>query len=101
MDRRNKPRVSCYFPALIQGQDEAGNVYKITGWLCNMSADGLYLVSRKGIQPGDELSIDITLPGSIPDDDQRLVTICVVQRTEAVETGAYGIGLKISNYRFE
>ena len=101
-ERRIKPRVTCDYPAIIEGHDENGNKYNDYAQLANLSASGLYLKANKRIDIGSQLSVTIILTSSqIDNDTPRIGTNGIVVRADPQLDGTCGIALKFNGYRFK
>jgi hypothetical protein len=100
-DRRNKPRVDCHYPAIVQGIDQQGNTYKENAKLVNLSAGGLYMWVNRHIEYNSMLSVTVLLTSSPIDEERfKLATKGTVIRTEPQANGACGVAVKFSHYRF-
>ncbi|NJD57841.1 MAG: hypothetical protein C3F13_12900 [Anaerolineales bacterium] len=100
-DRRIKPRVSCVYPALVEGIDADGNRYNENARLANLSASGLYMKANRYIESGSKLSVTVLLTAeSIERDTPKIATNGVVVRVEPQNDGTCGIAVKFNSYRF-
>ena len=100
-ERRNKPRVICDYPAIVEGIDTQGNKFKDDAKLANLSAGGLFMWSNYNVEQGAKLSVIINLPGVLIDEETpKLATKGIVVRTEPKSNGTVGVALKFYQYRF-
>jgi hypothetical protein len=100
-DRRIKPRITCDYPAIIEGYDGEGNKYNENAKLANLSASGLLMRANRIIENGTKLSVTILLTSALTDlDTPKLATNGIVVRTEPQIDGTCGIAIKFNNYRF-
>ncbi len=100
-DRRVKPRVSCTYPAVIDGIDVDGNRYNEAARLANLSASGLFMKTNRYIEPGLKLSVTVLLTAeSIEKDTPKIATNGVVVRVEPQADGSCGVAVKFNSYRF-
>ena len=100
-DRRIKPRVSCDYPVIIEGYDDAGKKYNENAKLANLSASGLFMKANRNIENGSKLSVTILLTSELIDPDTpKLATNGIVVRTEPQIDGTCGVAIKFNNYRF-
>jgi hypothetical protein len=100
-DRRVKPRISCDYPAIIEGYEVDGAKYNDHAKLANLSASGLYLLADRNIENGSKLSVTVLLSNTFTDiDAPKLSTNGIVVRTEPQINGTCGIAVKFFNYRF-
>jgi hypothetical protein len=100
-DRRVKPRVSCTYPAVIEGIDVDGNRYNEDARLANLSASGLFMKTNRYIEPGLKLSVTVLLTAeSIEKDTPKIATNGVVVRVEPQADGSCGVAVKFNSYRF-
>jgi hypothetical protein len=101
MDRRVKPRISCDYPAIVNGIDFEGNTYSDQGKLVNLSASGLFMLVNRDIEQGSKLSVTVNLCNSLMDTDvPKLTTNGIVVRTEPQKDGSCGVAIKFFQYRF-
>ena len=101
MDRRVKPRISCDYPAIINGHDGVGSKYSEHGKLINLSASGLFMMVNRDIQNGSKLSVTVNLSTSMTDKNApKLATNGIVVRTEPLADGKCGVAIKFFHYRF-
>lgn len=100
-DRRQKPRIDCDYPAIIEGSNGDGNKYSDQAKLANLSASGLFMLASRYITNGSKLSVTVLLSSSFDDSEApRLATSGVVVRTETKTEGICGIAVKFTHYRF-
>jgi hypothetical protein len=100
-DRRIKPRVSCSYPAVIEGIDMDGNRYNEHARLANLSASGLYMKANRYIESGSKLSVTVLLTTeNIVKDTPKIATNGIVVRVESQNDGTCGIAVKFNSYRF-
>ena len=101
-DRRAKPRVSCDYPAIIEGIDIDGAKFNDQVKLCNLSATGLYTLANRYVENGSQITVTIQLCNSfINEDAPKLSTSGIVVRTEPQQNGTYGVAVKFHHYRFQ
>jgi hypothetical protein len=100
-NRRIKPRVSCDYPAIVEGYDEAGNKYHENAKLANLSASGLYMKANRKIETGSKLTVTILLTIELIDiNTPKLATNGSVVRIEPQIDGTCGVAMKFDNYKF-
>ena len=100
-ERRVKPRVSCDYPAIIEGIDVQGQKYEDNGKLANLSASGLYMMVNREIELGTKLSVTVLLCSTVFEKETpKLATNGIVVRTEPQTGGKYGVAIKFQHYRF-
>jgi hypothetical protein len=100
-ERRKKPRISCQYPATIQGHDANGHKYVEIARLGNLSATGLYLWINRYIEPGEKLFVTVRLRSLLTEEDTpRLATNGIVLRIDPQVDGEYGVAIKFEHYRF-
>lgn len=100
-DRRNKPRVECDYPAIVEGIDQQGKKYKENAKLANLSAGGLYMWANRHIEYNSKLSVTVLLGSMLIDmETPKLATKGIVVRTEPQINGTCGVAMKFSHYRF-
>jgi hypothetical protein len=101
IERRNKPRVACDYPAIVKGSDLQENMYEENGQLANLSRGGLYMLVNRYFEYNAKLSVTIHLAGAPIDEDiPKLATKGIVVRTEQKTNGTYGVAIKFEQYRF-
>src|SRR4030043_988690 len=94
-DRRSKPRVSCDYPAIIEGIDVYGTKFNDPVNLCNLSATGLYTLANRYVENGSQINVTIHLCNSLINEDApKLSTRGIVVRTEQQQDGTYGVAVK-------
>ncbi len=100
-ERREKPRMTCAYPALVRGLSLMGEKFEETATVLNLSASGVYVLFNRFIEKGQDLSVKIAFPtGSLEWGSSKLATSGVVVRTEALSDGVLGIGIMFQHYRF-
>jgi hypothetical protein len=100
-DRRVKPRISCDYPAIIEGFDGDGTKYNDHAKLANLSASGLFMMANRNVKNGSKLSVTVLLSNTFSEiDAPKLSTSGIVVRTEPQKNGTCGIAIKFTNYRF-
>ena len=101
MERRNKPRIYCDCPAIIQCDEMPGVNFNDECRLLNLSASGLYVMLNRNFEHGSKVSVTVNLTNSITDPDApKLATKGTVVRIEPQADGCCGIAVKFHNYRF-
>ncbi len=100
-ERRNKPRIDCDYPVIVEGRDSAGNDYHENAKLVNLSASGSFMIVDSSIEYGKSLSMTIFLANVNDDEDiPKILTNGVVVRTEPQKDGSCGVAVKFDSYRF-
>lgn len=101
-ERRGKPRVNCSFPAIVNGKSIEGMKFETPAVLANMSASGMYLRIKRHIPLGDALFITVRLSTAPLDKSPspHIAALGQVVRVETQPDGAYGVALKLHDYRF-
>ena len=101
IEKRSKPRIQCLYPANVRGCNIGGKKIEESATVLNLSAGGAYLVLRRTIENGQDLSVKIAFPtGSLDLGTSKLATTAVVVRTEIFSEGVLGIAIKFHRYRF-
>ena len=100
-ERRNKPRVACDYPAIVEGIDLQGNLYEENAQLANLSRGGLLMVVNRNIEFNAKLSVTVLLAGvPINDDTPKLETKGIAVRIEPKTDETCGVAVKFERYRF-
>jgi hypothetical protein len=101
-ERRSKPRIKGSFPAVVHGVDAGNETFQINTTIDNISAGGLYLRLRQRLEPGTTLFLiaSLSTPGCVNVSAPRLALYGVALRTELTHSGACGVAVALSNYRF-
>ena len=104
IDRRDKPRIACAFPAKVSGVAKGGNFIQESTFLRNLSASGLFLRMHAEIQIDACLSIIFRVSKSAPLVGQGSGPLIAVEgrvvRSEVDDKGLYGVAVKFDNHRF-
>ena len=102
MERRNKPRISCPFPASVRGIDTSAKAFKVNTTLSNISAGGLYVRLPCVVNEGSNLSIVTRLADASTDKrfGPRVSIRGVVVRVEPNLDGTSGVAVKIKWHNF-
>ena len=101
VERREKPRMKCAYPAMILGHSLEGKKLEENATVFNLSASGVYVLLNCIIQKGQNLSVKIAIPtGSLEWGSSKLTSSGVVVRTEALSEGILGVAIKFEHYRF-
>ena len=103
IEQRTKPRVDCSYPAIVRGHTTGGTKFETRAILSNMSANGMYLRTKRHVQQGEVLFVVVrlsTAPLSGHDETHRLAASGKVVRIEPKADGTYGIALQLHQYRF-
>jgi hypothetical protein len=101
-ERRIKPRVTCDYPAIVDGHDEYGIKFTDTAKITNLSATGLFMKANRRIEIGSQLSVTIILTcEQVDNDTPKILTNGIVVRSEPQLDGTCGIALKFNSYRFK
>ena len=86
----------------MRGRDAQGKKYEETARVINLSSSGIFVLIGRLIQPGEEVSVRITLPtGSLTWGTSKLATIGNVVRSELQSDEAVGIAIKFQAYKFQ
>lgn len=100
-ERRAKPRFTCNYPAVVAGFDTRGKKYEEVAKLANLSADGLYMLLDRFIEPGSKLIVTVFLSDDgINEKTHKLETKAVVVRTEPKTEKTCGVAVRFTWYRF-
>jgi hypothetical protein len=101
LERRQKPRIHCTYPALVHGCNREGKKFEEYATVLNLSASGAYMVLNRSIIPGQDLSVKISMPtGSLESGTFKLATAAQVVRAEPLGGIVLGIAIKFQHYRF-
>jgi len=101
-DRRIKPRIYIPFPAIIEGQDESGHVFKAETVLDNFSSNSMYFRVLPCVVLGSSLSITVGLSTSLPMDKtpSRISVEGLVRRADHKEGGVCGVAVTFKKAYF-
>ena len=101
IERRRKGRIMCDYPAIVKGTDGQGMNFSESGRVVNLSASGVYLMTRNSIQKYAEVSIRIALStDQLLKDPSKLTTLGNVVRCEQKPDGKVGIAIMLREYKF-
>src|SRR5947207_3316589 len=64
-ERRIKPRISGFFPAIVRGVDAQGRTFQENAYLDNVSANGLYVKIPRSVAEGMKLFVVFPFPTAI------------------------------------
>ncbi len=101
-DRRIKPRVYIPFPAIVEGRDENGQVFKADTVLDNFSSNSMYFRILPCVGHGTKLSITVGLSTSLPvhETPSRISVEGLVRRADLKEGGVCGVAVTFKKARF-
>lgn len=100
-ERRNKPRINCDYPAIVEGIDLQGKTYEENAKLANLSAGGLYLWVNRDIVCGSKISVTIFFTKKQLDKNTpQIATKGILIRNEPQANGIYGAAVKFEHFRF-
>lgn len=101
-ERRSKPRISCFFPAIIRGRANGSHRYQSSAFLTNLSACGMYLQITRRLSPGTPLFVVVRLSSFLPAHltAPQIAASGTVIRTELLPDGNYGVGFLLKLHRF-
>jgi hypothetical protein len=101
-ERRSKPRISCFYPAIVRSRANGGRRYQSSAFLTNMSACGMYLQITRRLSPGTPLFIVVRLSSFLPAHitAPQIAASGTVIRTELLPDGNFGVGLLLKLHRF-
>jgi len=98
-DRRKRTRLQVQWPILFTGGPGAA-MQAVTQ---DLSSDGFYYVADTSFVPGEVRSCTLFVPAYDPADPARTIPVrCrirVVRVEVLAETGRYGVGCRIDDYR--
>jgi len=103
IERRSKPRIDCSYPAIVQGRDAGGQKFRTNAVLTSLSANGLCLVLKSEIQPGQDMFVLFRCSSTGPLGKDRAPLIAVagaIVRFESPMSEKYTVALKILRNRF-
>lgn len=102
-DRRIKPRIYIPFPAIVEGQDEDGQVFKSDTVLDNFSSNSMYFRILPSVGKGSSLSITVGLSTSLPMNENlsRISVEGLVRRADLKEGGVCGVAVTFKKARFD
>lgn len=101
VERRAKPRLNCSYPALLRGVSSEGMRYEGRALLTNLSAGGMYLLTRRQAHLSEQVKISVRLATS-PLNKQEAPYITAsgsVVRVEPRPDGSYGVAVQLHSYR--
>ena len=100
LERRKRARLQVHWRLLIR-QDASSVVETVTH---DLSTDGFYCLSVTPFVPGEIRDCTLRVPTHDPENVSRTLQLhCrvrVVRVETLAETGLYGVGCRIENYRF-
>jgi hypothetical protein len=102
-DRRAKARISCSYPAVVQGWDTSGRKFRTNATLTNLSASGVCLVLSAEIQTARRLFVLFRCSSTGPLGKTMAPLIAMetkLVRTEPSSSGMQVVALKIQRNRF-
>jgi len=100
-ERRKKSRIICDYPAVLQGREVDGTKFSENGRVINLSASGIFVVSKHAIPIDTEVNTRIALPtGSLVWGTSKLSTSGNVVRNELQTGEAVGIAINFHRYKF-
>jgi Tfp pilus assembly protein PilZ len=88
---------------LLRGHVSGGIKFEARAVLSNMSASGMYLRTKRHIQPGENVFVVVrlsTAPFNQQGDSHRLAAAGTVVRIEPKVDGTYGVALQLHQHRF-
>ncbi len=102
VERRSKPRIENSFPATVRGVNASGQAFETHTVLDNLSARGLYLSVMHQVKQGAKVSIVIQFStgATVNETRPRVELLGEVLRAEREESGACGIAVAFTIYRF-
>ena len=101
VERRAKPRVTCSYPAVMRGHSEDGESYEARSVLSNLSANGMYLRTKRNVRPGEELLVVVRMStGALEKGTLRLAASGKALRVEPKADGTYGVAIQFDQHRF-
>jgi hypothetical protein len=96
-DRRSKPRLRCNYPAVVRGRGPNTTRFEEPATLCDLSATGLYLRTKREIERGTKLFVCFRMSNE-PVQAPALAMRGIVVRTEARTDGTCGLGIRLLRY---
>ena len=102
VERRQKPRVRCSYPATVRCHLQGGGRMEARAVLSNMSASGMYFRTQRSLRHGETVFVIVrmsTTPFSHANAPQLAASGNVV-RVEPKPDGTYGVALRLLNHRF-
>lgn len=106
VDRRQKPRIDCDYPAIIRIHESQGEIIEADATLANISASGMYLRSRRFVSKGNQIFILVRLSKTASKNvklSSAIANIAArgqVVRVEPKPDGGYGIAVQLERHRF-
>ena len=101
-ERRSKPRIPCFYPAIVRTRSKGDPNLEFFAFLTDLSACGMYLLLERCLQPHSKIFIlvrfTIALPQNLP--APKIAATGTVLRTEILPNGNYGSGIKLKQHRF-
>jgi hypothetical protein len=102
IERRDKPRLRCSYPARVRGQLAGGMRYEAQAVLSNLSSSGMYLRMKRPLQIGEAVFVIVRL-STAPLGEVNVPQIAAFAKTlrvEALPDGAYGVAVSLMQHRF-
>ena len=101
-ERRDKPRLSVPFPAMVRGVNASEEAFETNTHLHNLSRGGLSLRLEQLVKQGAKLFILIQLAAPETQDAEapRVAVRGTVLRVERQSNGPYNVAVAITQYRF-
>ena len=103
IERRSKPRISCAYPARVNGNDGSGRPIEESTTIDNISASGLHLLLRSEfpLQAGLAIVFRFSKTSPLGKGTGPLVAVeGSVVRIQKQMDGFYSVAIKIQNPRF-
>ena len=102
-ERRSKPRIACSYPAIVQGWDGNGRRMRVPATVTNMSANGLCLMLKADVKPGDQLFVLFRCSATGPLGNSKAPLLAVggvIVREASPLHGIRQVGFQIQHNRF-
>ena len=103
IERRLKPRIECFYPAIVQGQDANGKKFRVNATLTNISATGLCLLLKPEVQSKPDLFVLFRCSSTGPLGKGKAPLIAVegnIVRSGSSLKGMREVAVKIRRNRF-
>ena len=93
--------MDCDYEGLFQGLDNLGSKFSESGNVINLSASGIYALTKRYIDTGSVVRVRVALPtGSLEWGTSKLDIKGRVVRTEPRLDGKVGIAIRFEAYKF-
>ncbi len=101
IERREKPRMQCNYPAVVQNHDGSEMKFQESGRATNLSRSGIFILLNHEVPKGTDLVVKISFPTDVLRfGTPRLSLQGTVVRIVPQSENLFGIGVRIEDFRF-